>query len=86
MKYSVNPNGTPDVLRRYEYSVFDLCEQLHMDITGSGTRLTDAVRGKYMAALAIRIGTWITDPKQELYDNAVKALIVATLKEQEELP
>jgi hypothetical protein len=74
----------PARLKRYEYSIFEVCEKLHMSKTGAGDQLTENDRGRYIAALAIRISEWRTDPDSSThgYDASVKNLIVATLKEQ----
>jgi hypothetical protein len=72
----------PDQLEQYQYAIFEVCEKLHMSKTGSGDRIGDEERGKYVAALSKRICNWRTDVRTETYDNAVKALIIATIKEQ----
>ena len=75
--------NAPEGLVKYEYSVLELCEIVHMSKTGAGDKLYGEELGKCTAALMKRLSSWVkgTDGSKN-YDDAVKALIVATLKEQ----
>ncbi len=74
-------------MERYEYSIFEICEALHMDHTGAMEGLTSDKKTEYIAALRKRLDEW-RDPigNTHRYDDAVRELIEAVLMEIDAIP
>jgi hypothetical protein len=69
-------------MNRYEMSVFLACAETHMHLTDSGPHMSDDVMAETTKWLSERLASWVpSKPAAERYDEAVRALIVATLQE-----
>lgn len=64
---------------RYEYSIADYCEALHMAVKGVGIGYGDEQESMIAATLRARLANW--HETDSAYDNAYKELIKATLAE-----
>lgn len=83
MKQHLNPWEFPEELHKYEYSVLELCELLHMSKTGSGDTIHGKGLGTACKAIVERLAEW--EPSKvpaTRYDEAVRELLRATLAEQ----
>lgn len=68
---------------RYEKSVLEACEELHMHQTGASDVLDDSGVAARIAYLQMRLDNWMPSPHHSLaYDEAVRHLIRITLAEQ----
>lgn len=68
---------------RYKRSILKECERLHMYQTGAGDPVGDDERLEVLAWMLKRLDMWIpSSPRHERYDNAVRALLLATVIEQ----
>lgn len=69
-------------MEKYEYSILQLCEKLHMAKNGSADPLTMEESIRLRAFLVTRILDWDkSHPRAVAYDSAVFGLIHATLGE-----
>jgi uncharacterized protein YgfB (UPF0149 family) len=69
-------------MNRYEMSVFLACAELHGHLTGSGPQLDAETMHRLQDWLNERLVYWVqSKPAHEKYDEAVRALIVATIQE-----
>jgi hypothetical protein len=61
----------------------EICQQLHMSGNGSSDLMFADEREAMVAYLLKRIADWkLSDPASDAYDNAVKALLRATIAEE----
>lgn len=68
---------------RYEYSIAEVCERLHMGMNGSSDALTDDEEKDLVETLKHRLATWEPtrwEPSSR-YDAVYRELITATLAE-----
>lgn len=72
------PCAAYQLKRKYEYSILELCEKLHMANTGAGDLTTDEFN-LYILTLQDRLDKWIESSSE--YDEIIHSLIVKTLKE-----
>ena len=69
-------------MERYDYSILEICETLHMAKTGTADPLTEEESTKLRAFLVTRQLDWHPSHLSCVgYDGAVFALINAALKE-----
>ena len=70
---------------RYEFpSVLDCVQSLHAHTTGSSDPLQSDQEALAVAFLRMRLATWQQSNRSMFYDEAVKSLIRAALKEYDE--
>lgn len=62
-------------------SVLQICETLHMSRTGAADPLSESQVNWYLVFLKNKLDKWVVYPNHLRYDEAVRALIVATLNE-----
>ena len=66
-------------------TILETCESLHMSKTGASDPLPEEVRNQCVNYLRATLLQWHPSPSYTVdYDNAVKSLIQATLKELDE--
>jgi hypothetical protein len=61
--------------------ILTICETLHMSKTGAADPLSEAQVKWYIDFLKNKLEKWVVYPNHLRYDEAVRALIVATLNE-----
>lgn len=69
-------------MEKYEHEIFASCDALHGSATGAADPLTDEATRRLCFFLELRLELWHPRYQSEGYDNAVKALVEETLKEQ----
>lgn len=67
---------------RYEYSILNVCEELHMNLNNTSDTLSEQDMEMVANYLQYRLDGWTRGiPSTEKYDNAVKELMKAVLEE-----
>ena len=72
---------------RYKRSILKECERLHMSKTGAGDPIDDKELIQVLSWMFRRLAEWKpSHPNTELYDNAVRSLMLAAVTEQVQKP
>lgn len=66
---------------RYRFSLVDVCMLLHTSFVGTGDLLAPDCEERYRAWLRWRLVAWSPSIFRSEFDEAVRALVVATLSE-----